>query len=796
MADGDAIKTKSGRASVSDKALRRLSVGAAFVALFPFHGAIAQSAIAQSTTAQAASDQATAGSGGLEEVVVTARRREEMLQQVPISITAIGGQALRDHAIESPTDLSKLAPAITSEMTNRDLEGYTIRGQTDSGAAAQGQSNAVTPYFAEVPLITGDGGGPGRYYDLENVQVLQGPQGTLFGRNSTGGAVLFQPKKPTSDFEGYVQAQFGNYADKEVEGAVNIPIVEDQLLLRVSGKRGTRDGFTRDLTHNVDLDNRDYWAGRVSLTFRPTDDFENYLVYDSVYSDTNGSSAILGALNPDFFGNDVAQYYLGLQQAIGPRAEMPSAGVSGISKYNSWGLIDIARWDVTDNVTLRNIFGYREFKELLRSDFDGSQLDLLDYRTPGGWFVNLSQYTEELQIQGKSLNDRLQWTLGGFYLFGHTIGFSGSQTGEFGAIAVADVHPTERSEAVYAQATYDFGDVAPILDGLKLTAGYRFTWDYRSLDSDGKLVVPVGGQLVDIGSCTISGLNYPACGLSVSKSFNAPSWNFGLDYQVTPDTLIYVTGRRGYRSGGINTQALDLTRVSFKPEIVKDVEIGVKSQWTLYGVRARTNLALFHDDYQNAQSNQSFTTTVNGNPETTNLIVNAGQATIQGLQLDITVAPVRDLELTAAWAYTDAKYTEFLIQDPNTLQTVNIAGQPFFGTPQNKVTLIGTYHVSMIPEEFGSVSLTATFAYLSHQYLNIDYRDPAFTDIGSGYSTVDLRLDWKDIAMLPLDGSLFVTNLTDRLYKIGGYPIYTAAGFASFVYGEPRMYGVRMRYHW
>jgi iron complex outermembrane receptor protein len=731
----------------------------------------------------------------LEEIIVTARRREEKLQSVPIAITAVSGQALTDHTIENPTDLSKLAPAMTSVMTNRDLEGYTIRGQTDSGAAAAGQSNAVTPYFAEVPLITGDGGGPGRYFDLENVQVLQGPQGTLFGQNSTGGAILFQPRKPTNILEGYLQAQFGNYGDKEFESALNVPLVDDELLLRVAGKRGTRDGFTQDLTHNADLDNRDYWAGRVSLTYRPTADFENYVVYDSVYSNTNGSSEIVGALNPEFLGAQTAQYYLDLQARLGARAQYSSVGVPGISKYYSWGIVDIARWDVSETVTLRSIFGYREFKQLLRSDFDGTPLDLLDYRTPGGWQINLSQYSVEPQLQGKSLNDKLTWTVGAFLLFGHTIGFSGNETGEFGVTAINSTHPTERSQAVYAQATYDFGDITPALDGLKFTAGYRFTWDYRALDAAGELALPVGGKNIPLGICTIAGLNYPNCGFSESKNFNEPTWTLGLDYQVTPDVLLYATGRRGFRAGGINTQALQLNTLSFKPEVVKDIELGAKTTWSLWGMRGLTNIALFRDDYQNAQAFEPYSLEVGGNLETTSLVVNAGQATIQGGEISITVQPVPDLDLTAVYDHTDARFDTFILFGSNGAPNMNLTGQPFFGVPQNKYTLIGTYHFSFIPEEYGFLSFTATYASQSHQYLNNTPQDPAFAEIGPGYSTLDLRLNWTDVLGAPLDGSLFATNVTDTVYRIGGYPVYSAAGFASFVYGEPQMWGVQLKYH-
>jgi iron complex outermembrane receptor protein len=757
---------------------------------------------------------------GLEEIVVTARRKEEKLQTVPLAISAISGDQLAEHSIANAVDLGKLIPALNTAQTNRDLEGYEIRGLSNNNASAQGQSPTITPYFAEIPFPIGDGGGPGRFYDLENIQVLKGPQGTLFGRNSTGGAVLLQPRKPDDDFDGYAQLQFGNYDDREFQGAINVPIVSEKVLARFAGARAERDGFTKDVLNGKDLDNRDYWSGRFSLILRPTDDFENYFVVDSLYSDTNGSSEILAALDPGlqlstiaglplflggngpspsalavnpaaafaaarraggfaFFPLSTLSRILARQGALGPRAV--AIGNNPIEKIWSWGLADIARWDLSDELTLRNLFGYREFKQLTRYDDDGTSLPLLGPVTRSGWVADLGQYTEELQLQGKSFDDSLSWVAGTFGLFSHAIGRSENVSTAFGSTTTSAVRPTSRSEAVYAQATYDLGHSLDALHGLKFTAGYRFTWDYRALDLY---------QRNANGACSAPGADRN-CIVSVSANGSQPSWTVGLDYRLTPNTLLYVTRRRGFRAGGLNSQSLIASQIQFKPETVEDVEIGVKSDWEIAGMKARTNLAAYHSDYANKQASQAYTATINGSVVTTNLIVNAGNATIEGVEADLTLIPIDDLELTASWAYNEAKFDRYRIVA--TGQTV--AGQTYPYLPLNKVSLNGRYRLPA-PEGTGELFLAATFSYQSHQYLGTFPTDPPYATIGGSYSTLDLALDWNNLLTYPLDLSLFATNVTDTIYRIGGYPIYGVAGFASFVYGEPRMYGARIRYRW
>jgi iron complex outermembrane receptor protein len=762
--------------------------------------------------------QATAASaGGLEEIVVTARRREERLQSVPISVQAFSGDALQEHRIEGIQDLSKLVPALTNVETRRNEEGLSIRGLNNSGASGVGQSNSVTSYFAEVPLPTGDSISSGRYFDLENAQILKGPQGTLFGRNSTGGALLIQPKKPTDRYEGYAQMQFGNYSDQEYQAAINVPVIKDVLLVRIAGERVTRDGFTKDIPTGQNLDNRDSWAARASITYRPTDSIQNYFVYDTYYSHTAGTSEIPSILDQNFLiskvnvipgcntpvtlggagalagfnygagfcagalprvaifpGNALANA-LAAQQALGIRAN--NGTVRGLDVSVSSGFSDIATWDITDGLTLKNVLGYREYKLLNRADGDGAPVPLLDFPTPAGWNTNNVQYSEELQLQGKSLDDALVWTVGDFALYSHGAGNANSTTTAVGSPTLTNQKPVERSEALFAQATYNLGNLMPELDGLKLTAGYRYTWDFRRLNQN---------QANQRGCVLGTAAN--GCTINLASEFHAPSWNVGLDYQLDPTTLVYVTGRRGYRSGGLNTQSGGVVAPQYQPEKVTDVEIGVKSDWVLMGLQARTNVAAYHSDFSSAQLSESGTIiSPTGAAQAVNAIVNAGSATLQGIDLDATLIPFTGFELTGSWAYLDANYDSVLnVFSPNSVAT----GRPYPFAPRNKFVVDARYTLPL-PTELGSVTADVTWSYSTHQALAV-LVDPQGNQ--SAYRTLDLHLSWKDIAGYPVDAAFFMTNVTDNEYRIGGFPISTSLGFDSFVWNEPRMFGFSLKY--
>ncbi len=731
---------------------------------------------------------------GPEEVIVTARRREERLQSVPLAVTVFTPADIRDRNITSTQDLGNFVPSLVTNNNSGFAPGFVLRGQGSTLGAGPG----VVAYFAEVPIVNGQnatgafqgGTGAGMFYDLDSVQVLKGPQGTLFGRNTTGGAILFTPQKPTNSFEGYGQLTLGDYNWYEFEGAINLPIAEDKLLLRFAADVAMRDGYTKDVGPyfpGKDYDNRDYWAFRVSAVMRPTDDVENYLIASSLYLHQNGTGGSIFAVKPGGLAVEAfpgIAAYLAQQQAIGPRETEEST--DQIDKQWTYGVIDIARWDIGDHLILKNIVGYQANKNSTGYiDFDNSPFPIQDLRVARGWAAASEQYSEELQLSGRALDDRLRWTTGLYAEYDKptdtpeyddvqpVAGTSGAYQQTMIALQGST---TQRTRAAYAQATYDLSGLWTAIDRLNFTAGYRYTWDDRS--DTGNISIPNSGN-----SCPEKpGFVFPNCGLAARAQFHAPTWTLGLDYQVTPRTLLYVGVRRGYKSGGFNLNTPEHSAYSiFRPERVTDLELGVKTDWEFLGIKARTNIAAFHTDYSNIQ--RTVSVLING--LSAPVTENAAVATIQGVELEGTVIPASRTEISLAYSYLASKYDRYLSPTLGSL-----AGLQFPFTPKNKVSVTGRYHMP-VSSHWGDPSLSATYSLQSAVNAGPDF---SATNVIEGYGLLSARLDWDAVLGSRFDAALFVTNATDKVYVTRVSGLYNIFGVAGASYGEPRIFGAELRY--
>lgn len=287
---------------------------------YKFHFLIGVAAIALSGAARAQdadrpSDVQAESGAGLADIVVTARRRQESQQSVPVAITAISSETLREKIIATPYDLTTSTPGISAiaGSAQRNDVFYFIRGQ----GANYGSAPSVVTYIADVPQQTNSasGGSNLTFFDLESVQVLKGPQGTLFGRSTTAGAVLLTPKAPSGEFDGFFEATVGNYSMREFNGAINVPIIGDRLAIRIAGNYSYHEGFARSLTTGQDLDDRDRSAYRITLLAQPTDWLKNTTIFSDVNIHENGTATVLGIYEP----NGIAR------RVVDPR--LPNGGV-------------------------------------------------------------------------------------------------------------------------------------------------------------------------------------------------------------------------------------------------------------------------------------------------------------------------------------------------------------------------------------------------------------------------------------------------------------------------------------
>ncbi len=392
-----------------------------------------------------------AGDGlGTGDIIVTARRVEERLQDVPISITVFNQQQISNRNIVAPEDLALYTPSLsTNGVTGRENTAYSIRGFTQE----IGTSPSVAVYFADVvaprsssSIPQGDGAGPGSFFDLQNVQVLKGPQGTLFGRNTTGGAVLLVPQKPTGRFEGYVEGLYGSYDWKGLQGAINAPLT-DNIRARLAFDFQDRDGLTKNVGAGPDLDDRHYIAVRGSVVWDVTPDIENYTILSYLHSKSNGSGYALIGCNPaSFIGANVCGPFA-TQQAGGPHTVSTDIG-NPLNERTEYRGINTTTWQASDTLTVKNIISYTRLKgkyvsDVFSSDFKipttvfvpiqnatgavvglqptptgalaGTRLQFVDTFAngkPGN--TDQSTFTEELQFQGR-VGDKFVWQAGAYY---------------------------------------------------------------------------------------------------------------------------------------------------------------------------------------------------------------------------------------------------------------------------------------------------------------------------------------------------------------------------------------------
>ena len=767
------------------------------------------------------------------DIIVTAQRREEAIQDVPIAITAFSNERLQQQNITSGQSLNGVVPSLTvgpGAQATREVQGFTLRG---IGPKFESPSSVAT-YLAEVPLpegtVTSTQGGPGNFLDLENVQVLAGPQGTLFGRNTTGGAVLLVPHKPTNELEGYVQASYGNYDYFGLEGVVNIPVVNDKLMIRAAASSQDRDGFTRDIVWNKDRDDLHYYTGRLSILFKPTENITNYLVSYYTKSDNNGVGYVHRGFNipllqasgactdvgaPGIAPCDVYRRQTQLQDALGKRKVRYN--LDQFNKIETWGVINKTSFELSEAFTVNNIVSYQRFKNTFEVDEDGTPLQVGEIGTlrqpnfpipglvefgiaPNGFSNARSDYgprdnrrqiTEELQLQGNLLDDHLTFTAGGFYYDAKPVSAQRNRA-VFGCPA-ADTGTCEpfiqnyatknKSKALYAQATLDLGAVTPALEDLRLTGGYRYTWDRVSGFS--QWYAPVGTAAFCILGFTFE-LDPAACKKSSDQKFKSPTWTIGADYKPISNLLLYVKASRGYRAGGFSAFATTAGAQNFGPEKVTTYEAGFKSDWNLGPVPLRLNLAAYKSDYSDIQTPGG--TGIGTNTQTQG-------AKLKGFEADASIRPFQALEIGGNLSYTDGKF-EGRVQPFETTDcrgTIPAGQVSNDGCPFAVAKWIYNIHGSLdlpVPESWGTLNLFANYSHVGTQRVSVTMPGGIFAP----YGVLNLSAKWRNVGGSNFDIEAFGTNVTNKTYQITNSAVFPSIGLWSDVYGEPRMYGLRLRY--
>ncbi len=804
---------------------------------------VASGALLPGTAAAQDQDAQTgATNSGFREIIVTAQRREEKLQEVPIAITALSADSLRERGVTQMQDLQASVPSLViapNGQASRDVMSPSMRGQS---AAFQG-SPAVVVYMNEVPLpaafTLSSQGGPGNFVDLQNVQVLAGVQGTLFGRNTTGGAILLTPNKPTDKFEGYVQGAYGNYNMKELEGVINIPISE-RLKIRIVGSGRDRDGFTEDVNWHKDRDNQHWRMARVGIQWDPTDSISNYTMAYYGYSKTHGSGTIAKSFNTNYltalnaygytFDANYLNSLIAKQNDLGIRKT--AHGIDDFAKIVTWGVSNTTDIQLAEGLKLRNIASYAYLKSFYASDSDATIAPVYDTgetvesRTSPRDFFRV--YTEELQLQGEALDKKLTYTLGGFYFKqkpgGDMINYattvcSAPTSGTGCRIGLGKIQSWSESKALYAQATLDFGALTPALDRLRLTAGYRYTWDkvggsnisYSYAPTAG-YIGPAPGTLVSCSWKTQTTTNPDQdCFFGSSRKDSAGTWMIGLDYRPVDNLMLYAKVSRGYKAGGFNAYAVYSDTQTFGPEFVTDYEAGFKSDFKVGSVPVRLNVNGFYLDYskiQRAAGDRNMTTGGNGA-----ITLSTASAIIKGIEVEAMIKPVSILELGANYSHLSSHYKSFKYysnsgvydctsQTPADLRygNVDMSCRPLQYLSPNILSVYGRLQIPT-SEKTGNISLYVSYSWTDAQdtaplYVE-KFPNGATMEPGvhlPAFGLLNASVDWRNVMGSNFDISVFGTNLTNKEYAITNTGVYQTIGAQSQMYGEPRMYGVRVRY--
>ncbi len=777
-------------------------------------GAETAAPIADASAPAAEADLADGASsrGVIEEIVVTARKREESIQSVPIAVSAVSGEALERANVTDVAALSTQVPnlvIIPSASGSGSIPTFAIRGQSQQEQSIISDPS-VPVYFNEIAAQRPHGLNAS-LFDIQSVEVLKGPQGTLFGRNSTGGAVSIKANRPSNSFDGYAGVTVGSFNRMNTTAMINQPLA-DWAQLRVAGQTTDSDGWIDDVVTGKDVNTEHTKAMRVSLAVQPIDGLDSLFTYSRFMQDNGGTGAGIYRLNPGSMamGNAGLGYvgqYSGQQMLDAQRARGIydiASGADQHARVATWDLANTTTYELSDSLTLKNVMGTRRVDSDTLEDVDGMPIPLMAIHRQS----EFKQFSEELQLMGST--DSTNWIVGLYYFNekGGSDDYSltaksiltgpGSMTPQpsptqFPGWSLTSPWGENTSQSVFAQVTQKLD---PVLDGLSLTVGARYSWDERVArirNRTGDATDPNGPQVCRVGfdhdnNPATPNTPYPInqCDFSFKKDFSEPTWNVSLDYQVTRDNLVYLANRRGYRTGGFGARATTVEALAetFKAETVTDFELGSKNTFFLGDMPLRLNVALFYADYTDIQRLLQ----IPGSNPVQTAPVNAGEATIKGGELEFTFMPTDRLEFSGFYSYTDAGYDVFV--DPAT--GADLSGQPFARAPKNIYSLTTRYRLP-VPMTIGDAAVQAT-------YFHTDGYSPSDTYAPEqnveGYGLLNLRADLRNAFGSSFDLGLTDHNALDKEYVLPLADLYSALplGHIARAAGAPLTIGFDVRY--
>ncbi|MFK4792302.1 TonB-dependent receptor [Sphingobium sp. ZW T5_29] len=724
--------------------------------------AIAASQDANGPSAESAPPQ------GIQEIVVTAQRREENLQKVPVSVTALSGADLAARAIVDSTDIAKLVPALKYNAYSPSTTVYNLRGVSQNDYSDQLEPPVAVYQDDSYLSSMATAGFP--LFDIERVEVLRGPQGTLFGRNATGGAIQFISRKPTNSFSLDASTTWFSDGGYSIEVGAGGPVT-DTLAVRFAIDRVQRDGFVKSNNPAIgDAGETNQFAGRVQLLWKPTPDLKIQLRAMRSKDDNSiaGGTYTYTPAVPADHGRGVAQDptndFWGTGPGVDPNGYVKPASYGLYENNNNvpsifnrtiqayTGRID---WSVGD-VTIISITDYQRMSKFYQEDCDGTPLNGCVFAPR----TKLRQFSQELRAEGNSGD--LRWVAGVNYIDidGHY-----QSHAEYNLIALdyfstgdSDYHIRTKSPSIFAQGTYD------LTDKLKFTVGARYTRDKKT--DDYRLdFTSVSGGVVDNQLVTFNPSTNPS---EARKRYNLYSGKVQFDYSPSENFMLFAGVTRGTKSGNFSAPVsapVVVSRLPHGPEVLWDYEAGIKSKFL--DNRLRINASAFYYDYQNYQAFSLI--------DLVQTISNH-DAWVYGGELEITAVPVEGLNISGGVSYLKSKVKDIGLPDGTTTDSRLPQAPRWSGNASISYTL---------PVAGGDLTARLDGTFTSGFCFSVVC---APVEREKAYQTLDGSLSYKfsDFTL-----TAFAKNITGEKYRTYALDV-SSLGFLESIYTRPRYYGVTL----
>ena len=696
----------------------------------------------------------------LEEVVVTAQKREESIQDVPITITAFSNDDLQFHHLANSNDLAAVTPGLNINGPYVDSNPKIVMRGLGTDDFTQTFQSTVGFYLDEVYLGSVVGATVG-LFDLERVEVLKGPQGTLYGRNTTGGAINFISRKPGDEFAVNGKVGVGNFDSWEVEGGIDMPLTEN-LKARVALKSYVRqEGTTKNRANGDTLNDSEYQAGRAQLLYTPQENFTALVIFDAFFNDSDG---LVGQqINGQVGGAD----YLGYQDTDNDNYAGEYTR-RGADKIDMWGAALHLDWDLGWG-QVKSISAYRTFDHFRIHEPDSTAAVTFETEDTSDY----EQFSQELRLH-TDLSDNISLVAGAYYYTDELNSSNFAFYTDSGYTAITNWVPTQdvESYAVFGNIEFD------ITQQLTLFGGVRWTYEKRDYTYEAHDVLPDanGRPLVNQIYWTYVPLT------NIEEDWDAVTGEAGLSYALNDDFMIYGKYSRGFKSGGFDGLAFDVGELEpYDPEFINAFEIGTKT--TLLNGRLQANLALY---YYELSDMQAVTEIPDPNQPIGSIVAidNAAKAEIKGLDLDIIAQPTDELFLSFGLSLLDTKIKEF--------QSLgrDLSGDELYSAPPVNFNARAEYHFAL--GNGGSITPGVQVTYTADMFFDVD-NDVARRFRPGSYYLVDTRVQYD-----APDGNYYIAlwakNVLDEEYITYANALDISTIDVAF-FNVPRTFGAEIGFN-